>query len=91
MENKGNPNKEDEEIENKESSSEEENLKLQIKFGGQTIRLNTSSYNTVADLKFLLLSHTNVLPRGQKLIFKGFIFSLSSFLLHVLKIAYSFD
>ncbi|KMT05407.1 hypothetical protein BVRB_7g175350 [Beta vulgaris subsp. vulgaris] len=71
MENKGNPNKEDEEIENKESSSEEENLKLQIKFGGQTIRLNTSSYNTVADLKFLLLSHTNVLPRGQKLIFKG--------------------
>lgn len=46
-------------------------VKLQIKFGGQTIPISLSSDSTVSHLKSLLQSSTNVLPRGQKLIHKG--------------------
>ncbi|GMH12790.1 hypothetical protein Nepgr_014631 [Nepenthes gracilis] len=46
-------------------------IKLQIKFGGETIPISLSSDSTVSELKFLLQSSTNVLPRGQKLIHKG--------------------
>ena len=63
----------------------EELVKLQIKFGGQTIPLSMNLNSTIADLKLLLKSSTNVLPRGQKLIHKGFFFSLfhsSIFLIH---------
>ncbi|XP_057548888.1 plant intracellular Ras-group-related LRR protein 8 isoform X1 [Amaranthus tricolor] len=49
----------------------EELVKLQIKFGGQTIPLSMNLNSTIADLKLLLKSSTNVLPRGQKLIHKG--------------------
>ncbi|XP_057548889.1 plant intracellular Ras-group-related LRR protein 8 isoform X2 [Amaranthus tricolor] len=48
----------------------EELVKLQIKFGGQTIPLSMNLNSTIADLKLLLKSSTNVLPRGQKLIHK---------------------
>ncbi|KAL2899319.1 hypothetical protein RDABS01_024401 [Bienertia sinuspersici] len=58
-------------MENEGSSSSSEQVKLQIKFGGQTIPLSVSADSTVSDLKSLLQSSTNVLPRGQKLIHKG--------------------
>ncbi|XP_056686939.1 LRR repeats and ubiquitin-like domain-containing protein At2g30105 isoform X2 [Spinacia oleracea] len=48
-----------------------ETVKLQIKFGGETIRMSMLTDSTIADLKELLKSSTNVLPRGQKLIHKG--------------------
>lgn len=50
---------------------EGEEVKLQIKFGGQTIPVTISHDSTISDLKSLLQSSTNVLPRGQKLIHKG--------------------
>ncbi|KAL2899316.1 hypothetical protein RDABS01_024398 [Bienertia sinuspersici] len=58
-------------MEKEGSSSSSEQVKLQIKFGGQTIPLFMSADSTISDLKSLLQSSTNVLPRGQKLIHKG--------------------
>ncbi|CAE6020930.1 unnamed protein product [Arabidopsis arenosa] len=46
-------------------------IKLTVKFGGKSIPLSVSQDCTVKDLKSLLQPITNVLPRGQKLIFKG--------------------
>ncbi|XAR60765.1 hypothetical protein NMG60_11034261 [Bertholletia excelsa] len=42
-----------------------------VKFSGRSIPLSLSSDSSVRDLKSLLHPLTNVLPRGQKLIFKG--------------------
>lgn len=47
------------------------NICIHVKFSGRTITLSVSSESTVRDLKSLLQPLTNVLPRGQKLIFKG--------------------
>lgn len=46
-------------------------IKITVKFGGKSIPLSVSPDCTVKDLKSLLQPITNVLPRGQKLIFKG--------------------
>ncbi|CAN8285415.1 unnamed protein product [Cochlearia groenlandica] len=46
-------------------------INLTVKFGGQSIPISVSSDCTIKDLKSLLQPITNVLPRGQKLIFKG--------------------
>ncbi|KAI3870627.1 hypothetical protein MKW92_023582 [Papaver armeniacum] len=55
---------------------EEENvsaplLNIQVKFSGRSIPVSLSTESTIKDLKSLLQPLTNVLPRGQKLIFKG--------------------
>ncbi|KAI3856832.1 hypothetical protein MKX03_014150 [Papaver bracteatum] len=55
---------------------EEENvsaplLNIQVKFSGRSIPVSLSIESTIKDLKSLLQPLTNVLPRGQKLIFKG--------------------
>nr|VDD13956.1 unnamed protein product [Brassica oleracea] len=49
----------------------ESTIKLTIKFGGRSIPLSVSPDATTKDVKSLLQPITNVLPRGQKLIFKG--------------------
>ncbi|PSS09509.1 LRR repeats and ubiquitin-like domain-containing protein [Actinidia chinensis var. chinensis] len=46
-------------------------INVNIKFSGRSIPVSPSSDSTVRDLKSLLQPLTNVLPRGQKLIFKG--------------------
>ncbi|XP_065848143.1 LRR repeats and ubiquitin-like domain-containing protein At2g30105 [Euphorbia lathyris] len=46
-------------------------INITVKFSGRSIPISISSDSTIRDLKFLLQSHTNVLPRGQKLISKG--------------------
>ncbi|KAJ4895199.1 Histone H2A [Raphanus sativus] len=48
----------------------EATVKLTIKLGGRLISLSVSPDDTTKDLKSLLQPITNVLPRGQKLIFK---------------------
>ena len=55
----------------KEWEEKREDVKLQIKFGGDTIRVAVSPHTTVSELKSILQSSTNVLPRGQTLIHKG--------------------
>ncbi|KAL8129876.1 hypothetical protein V2J09_019031 [Rumex salicifolius] len=55
----------------KEAPSAGESIKLQIKFGGETISISVSPESTLDELKSSLQSSTNVLPRGQKLIHKG--------------------
>ena len=56
-------------------------ITINVKFSGSTIPISISPQSTIKDLKSLLLPATNVLPRGQKLIFKGtsFSFTLSFF------------
>ncbi|XP_068636964.1 LRR repeats and ubiquitin-like domain-containing protein At2g30105 [Aristolochia californica] len=46
-------------------------INLVVKFMGRNIPVTLSSDSTVKDLKSALQPLTNVLPRGQKLIFKG--------------------
>ncbi|XP_047169687.1 LRR repeats and ubiquitin-like domain-containing protein At2g30105 isoform X1 [Vigna umbellata] len=46
-------------------------ITVNVKFNGVNIPVSISPNSTVKDLKSLLLPSTNVLPRGQKLIFKG--------------------
>ncbi|KAG9453602.1 hypothetical protein H6P81_006506 [Aristolochia fimbriata] len=46
-------------------------INLVVKFMGRNIPVALSPDSTVKDLKFALQPLTNVLPRGQKLIFKG--------------------
>ena len=46
-------------------------ITLNIKFSGRSIPVSVSPNSTVKDLKSLLQPLTNVLTRGQKLIFKG--------------------
>ncbi|XP_027334079.1 LRR repeats and ubiquitin-like domain-containing protein At2g30105 isoform X1 [Abrus precatorius] len=46
-------------------------ITISVKFSGGSIPISISPNSTIKDLKSLLLPATNVLPRGQKLIFKG--------------------
>lgn len=46
-------------------------MKLTVKFSGRSIPLDLPLDSTIKDLKILLQPLTNVLPRGQKLIFSG--------------------
>ncbi|KAL7247254.1 hypothetical protein ACSBR2_002218 [Camellia fascicularis] len=50
---------------------EEAVVKVNIKFSGGSIPVSLSLDSSVRDLKSILQPLTNVLPRGQKLIFKG--------------------
>ncbi|OVA02773.1 Ubiquitin domain [Macleaya cordata] len=54
-----------------EGSVDSPNLTVQVKFSGRSIPVSLSPDSTIKDLKSLLQPLTNVLPRGQKLIFKG--------------------
>ncbi|KAL5077108.1 hypothetical protein RYX36_016092 [Vicia faba] len=53
------------------SNSSSTTITISVKFSGSTIPISISPQSTIKDLKSLLLPATNVLPRGQKLIFKG--------------------
>ncbi|KAF9596664.1 hypothetical protein IFM89_012863 [Coptis chinensis] len=53
------------------SSAASEMMTIHVKFSGRSIPISVSSNSTIKDLKTLLQPLTNVLPRGQKLIFKG--------------------
>ncbi|KAI3450290.1 hypothetical protein Pfo_006955 [Paulownia fortunei] len=57
------------------SEGDASRLKLHIKFSGRSIPVETAANSTIKDLKSLLQTLTNVLPRGQKLIFKGKVLS----------------
>ncbi|KAI9118099.1 hypothetical protein K1719_010431 [Acacia pycnantha] len=46
-------------------------ITVNVKFSGKSIPISISPDSTISDLKSLLLPPTNVLPRGQRLIFKG--------------------
>ncbi|KAJ4840512.1 hypothetical protein Tsubulata_000451 [Turnera subulata] len=46
-------------------------INITVKFSGRSIPISVSMDSTVKDIKSLLQPLTNVLPRGQKLIFKG--------------------
>ncbi|KAL8548947.1 hypothetical protein ACS0TY_008003 [Phlomoides rotata] len=46
-------------------------LKLTVKFSGRSIPVEIDANSNIKELKVLLQTLTNVLPRGQKLIFKG--------------------
>ena len=46
-------------------------IAINVKFTGKSIPITIPCDSTVKDLKSLLQPLTNVLPRGQKLIFKG--------------------
>ncbi|KAG4994851.1 hypothetical protein JHK84_031818 [Glycine max] len=54
-------------------------ITINVKFGGVSIPISISPHLTINGFKSLLLPSTNVLPRGQKLIFKGFTFFSFSF------------
>lgn len=47
-------------------------IAITVKFSGGLIPISVSPDSTIKHLKSLLQPLTNVLPRGQKLIFKGF-------------------
>lgn len=51
--------------------SEITGITITVKFSGRSIPVTISPDATIGDLKSLLQPLTNVLPRGQKLIFKG--------------------
>ncbi|CAL5202580.1 unnamed protein product [Lathyrus oleraceus] len=53
------------------SNSNVSTITISVKFSGSTIPISISPQSTIKELKSLLLPATNVLPRGQKLIFKG--------------------
>lgn len=46
-------------------------VNINVKFASRSIPICISADSTVKDLKSLLQPLTNILPRGQKLIFKG--------------------
>ncbi|GKV08407.1 hypothetical protein SLEP1_g20039 [Rubroshorea leprosula] len=46
-------------------------IEITVKFGGRSIKVSVSADCTVKDLKSILQPLTDVLPRGQKLIYKG--------------------
>ncbi|XP_027932635.1 LRR repeats and ubiquitin-like domain-containing protein At2g30105 [Vigna unguiculata] len=54
-----------------EADSNATTITINVKFNGVNIPVSISPNSTIKDLKSLLLPSTNVLPRGQKLIFKG--------------------
>ncbi|KAG4974697.1 hypothetical protein JHK87_031518 [Glycine soja] len=49
-------------------------ITINVKFGGVSIPISISPHLTINGFKSLLLPSTNVLPRGQKLIFKGMLY-----------------
>ncbi|XP_060175013.1 LRR repeats and ubiquitin-like domain-containing protein At2g30105 [Lycium barbarum] len=56
----------------KEGKSDADNrITVNVKFSGRSIPVEISSESTVKELKSLIQPLTNVLTRGQKLIFKG--------------------
>ncbi|XP_059297716.1 LRR repeats and ubiquitin-like domain-containing protein At2g30105 isoform X2 [Lycium ferocissimum] len=59
------------ETEAKSDTDNGSTITVNIKFNGRSIPVEISSESTVKDLKSLLQPLTNVLSRGQKLIFKG--------------------
>ncbi|KAI6686964.1 hypothetical protein NL676_032877 [Syzygium grande] len=54
-----------------QDSDTDTNISITVKFGGRSIPVATSPDSSIKDVKSLLQPLTNVLPRGQKLIFKG--------------------
>lgn len=54
-----------------DSRDESTMIKVNVKFAGRSIPVEIPLDSTVKDLKSILQPLTNVLPRGQKLIFKG--------------------
>lgn len=52
-------------------SEQNSSISISVKFSGSSIPISISPQSTIKELKSLLLPATNVLPRGQKLIFKG--------------------
>jgi hypothetical protein len=46
-------------------------INITVKFSGRSIPISVSLDSKIKDVKSLLQPLTNVLPRGQKLIFKG--------------------
>jgi hypothetical protein len=54
-----------------DNSSNTNSVTVQVKFSGRTIPVSVPVGAAARDLKSLLQPLTNVLPRGQKLIFKG--------------------
>ncbi|XP_078179308.1 LRR/ubiquitin-like domain protein [Carex rostrata] len=54
-----------------DNSSSSSTITVQVKFGGRTIPVPVPAEAAVHELKSLLQPLTNVIPRGQKLIFKG--------------------
>ncbi|KAK4351603.1 hypothetical protein RND71_030916 [Anisodus tanguticus] len=59
------------EKEGKSDSDNRSTIKVNVKFSGRSIQVEISDESTVKHLKSLLQPLTNVLSRGQKLIFKG--------------------
>lgn len=55
-------------------ANSEATITISVKFSGTSIPISISPQSTIKELKSLLLPATNVLPRGQKLIFKGPLF-----------------
>ncbi|KAL2486175.1 Leucine-rich repeat [Abeliophyllum distichum] len=58
-----------------ESHNVKKTIMVNIKFSGRSIPVEITTDSTVKHLKSLLQPLTNVLPRGQKLIFKGKVLS----------------
>ncbi|KAH6837087.1 LRR/ubiquitin-like domain protein [Perilla frutescens var. hirtella] len=57
------------------TAAEASRLRLSVKFGGGSVPVEIAAESTIKDLKLILQNLTNVLPRGQKLIFKGKVLS----------------
>ncbi|KAG6412500.1 hypothetical protein SASPL_125179 [Salvia splendens] len=57
------------------TASETIKVRLSVKFGGRSIPVEIAADATIKDLKLLLQTLTDVLPRGQKLICKGKVLS----------------
>ncbi|XP_042004316.1 LRR repeats and ubiquitin-like domain-containing protein At2g30105 [Salvia splendens] len=60
------------------TAAETSKVRLSVKFGGRSIPVEIAADATVKDLKLLLQTLTDVLPRGQKLICKGKVLSEDS-------------
>lgn len=69
---------------NEKGKGESKDITISIKFSGRSIPLTLSPDSTITHLKSLLQPLTNVLTRGQKLIFKGSISISLSFSLWIL-------
>lgn len=46
-------------------------IEITVKLGGRSIKVSVTAESTVKELKSILQPLTDVLPRGQKLIYKG--------------------
>lgn len=53
------------------TAAETSKVRLSVKLAGRSIPVEIAADATVKDLKLLLQTLTDVLPRGQKLICKG--------------------